>query len=102
MDIPVSVGTPVRAPAEGYVARVRDAKGPGYSYILLIHGDNVSTVFGHLSGFAVNEGDIVTRGSVIGYSGGAPGMNGAGLSSGPHLHFEVRENNRAVNPRRYL
>jgi len=102
MDIPASVGTPVIAPSDGYVARVRDSGGPGYSYLLLIHGDNVSTVFGHLSGFAVNEGDIITRGTVIGYSGGAPGMRGAGLSSGPHLHFEVRENNRAVNPRKYL
>ena len=102
MDIPASVGTPVKAPADGYVARVRDSGGPGYSYLLLIHGDNVSTVFGHLSGFAVNEGQIITRGTVIGYTGGAPGMRGAGLSSGPHLHFEVRENNRAVNPRKYL
>jgi len=102
MDIPAGVGTPVKAPADGYVARVRDSGGPGYNYLLLIHGDNVSTVFGHLSGFAVSEGQLITRGTVIGFTGGALGMNGAGLSTGPHLHFEVRENNRAVNARKYL
>lgn len=102
MDIPANVGSPVIAPADGYVARVHDAAGPGYSYVLLIHGGSVSTVFGHLSGFAVSEGAIITRGTVIGYSGGAPGSRGAGLSSGPHLHFEVRENGRAINPRKYL
>src|SRR3989338_508650 len=102
MDIPTYVGTPVLAPADGYVGRVRNAGGPGYNYILLLHGDGVSTVFGHLSGFAVNEGQMVSRGTVMGYTGGAPGTNGAGLSSGPHLHFEVRVNNVAVDPNKYL
>lgn len=102
IDIPTYVGTPVKAPADAYVGRVHNAAGPGYSYILLVHGGNVSTVFGHLSGFAVSEGDMVNRGSVIGYTGGAPGTSGAGLSSGPHLHFEVRVNNNAINPRQYL
>lgn len=102
IDIPANVGTPVEAPADGYVARVHDAGGPGYNYILLLHGDNISSVFGHLSGFAVREGDMVTRGTIIGYTGGAPGTAGAGLSSGPHLHFEVRQNNVPINPRKYL
>jgi murein DD-endopeptidase MepM/ murein hydrolase activator NlpD len=102
IDLPTNVGTPIQAPADGYVARVHQASGAGYSYILLVHGDNISTVFGHLSGFAVKENTMVTRGTVIGYTGGAPGTNGAGLSSGPHLHFEVRVNNVPVNPRNYL
>lgn len=102
IDMPTYVGTPVWAAADGYVGRVRNAGGPGYSYILLVHGDQVSTVYGHLSGFNVKEGQMVSRGSVIGYTGGAPGTNGAGLSSGPHLHFEVRKNNQAVNPRLFL
>lgn len=102
IDIPAYVGTPIKAPADGYVARLHDAGGPGYSYIMLIHGDKVTTVYGHVSGFAINEGQLVTRGTTLGYTGGAPGMRGAGLSSGPHLHFEVRVNGTNVNPRNYL
>ncbi|MEX1997602.1 MAG: peptidoglycan DD-metalloendopeptidase family protein [Candidatus Andersenbacteria bacterium] len=102
IDIPTYVGTPIRAPADGYVARLHDAGGPGYSYILMLHGESVSTVYGHVSGFATNEGQLVTRGTIIGYTGGAPGTRGAGLSSGPHLHFEVRVNNTPVDPAKYL
>lgn len=102
IDVPTNVGTPIHAPADGYVARTYDSGGPGYSYILVIHGDGLSTVYGHVSGFAVNEGQLVTRGTIIGYTGGAPGSHGAGLSSGPHLHFEVRQNNIPVNPMNYL
>jgi murein DD-endopeptidase MepM/ murein hydrolase activator NlpD len=102
MDMPTYVGTPVIAPADGYVARVHNANGPGYNYLLLLHGGEVSTVYGHLSGFTVSEGEMVSRGTIIGYTGGAPGTNGAGLSTGPHLHFEVRVNNSPVNPREYL
>jgi len=102
MDMPTYVGTPVTAPADGYVARVHNSGGTGYNYLLLLHGDKVSTVYGHLSGFTVAEGEMVSRGSIIGYTGGAPGTNGAGLSTGPHLHFEVRVNNATVNPRNYF
>jgi murein DD-endopeptidase MepM/ murein hydrolase activator NlpD len=103
IDIPTYVGTPIRAPADGYIGRLHDSRGPGYSYILMIHGDDISTVFGHASGFGdVAEGQRVSRGTVIGYTGGAPGMRGAGLSSGPHLHFEVRKNNATINPRGFL
>lgn len=102
IDIPTYMGTPVKAPADGYVARVHDSGNTNYSYLLMLHGDNISTVYGHLSGFAVNEGETVTRGQVIAYTGGAPGSRGSGLSTGPHLHFEVRQNNSPVNPRKFL
>lgn len=103
MDIPTYVGTPIKAPADGYIGRLHDSGGPGYSYILMIFGDDLSVVFGHVSGFAsVHEGQFVHRGDIIGYTGGAAGMHGAGLSSGPHLHFEVRLHNTPVNPRNYL
>ncbi len=101
-DIPSPVGTPIKAPADGYVGRTHDSGGRGYSYILLVHGDNLSTVYGHVSGFATQEGKLVRRGDVIGYTGGAAGARGSGLSSGPHLHFEVRKNNVAVNGLNYL
>ncbi len=101
-DIPTNVGTPIKAPADGYVGRAHDSGGRGYSYIMLIHGDNLSTVYGHVSGFAVSEGKFVKRGAVIGYTGGAAGSRGSGLSTGPHLHFEVRKNNVAVDSMGYL
>lgn len=101
-DIPTYVGTPIKAPADGYVAQTHDANGPGYSYILILHGDDVSTVYGHVSGFAVKQGQMVSRGTVIGYTGGAAGSRGAGLSTGPHLHFEVRVKNTPVDPMNYL
>lgn len=101
-DIPTYVGTPIKAPADGYVGRAHDSGGRGYSYIMLIHGDNLSTVYGHVSGFNVQEGAFVKRGDVIGYTGGAAGARGSGLSTGPHLHFEVRQNNIAVDAERFL
>lgn len=102
IDIPVPPGTAVKAGADGYVARASDAGGPGYSYVLILHGDDLSTVYGHLASISVSTGDIVVRGQTIGGSGGTPGSRGAGLSTGPHLHFEVRKNGLPVNPAGYL
>jgi murein DD-endopeptidase MepM/ murein hydrolase activator NlpD len=102
IDLPTHMGTEIRAAADAYVARNSIASGAGYSYILLIHGDNLSTVYGHISGATVAEGSFITRGQRIGYTGGAPGTRGSGLSTGPHLHFEVRKNGIPVNPTGYL
>jgi len=102
IDMPINMGTPIRAAADGYVAKVQIASGTGFSYILIIHGDNVSTMYGHVSGASVKEGTYITRGQVIGSTGGAPGTRGAGLSTGPHLHFEVRKNGIPVNGLPYL
>ncbi len=100
IDMPTHMGTPVRAAADGYVARAHDSGGPGYSYVLVLHGDNFSTVYGHLSSVSIGDGQFVTRGQVLGASGGVG--RGAGLSTGPHLHFEVRKNGVPVNPAQYL
>lgn len=101
LDLPTKVGTPVAAAAPGVIAWVRTTRFYGNN-IMIAHRDNVNTIYAHLSKFNVQEGDYVKRGDIIGYSGGAPGMQGAGLSTGAHLHFEVRENGLPVDPLGYL
>lgn len=100
-DVPTPVGTPIRAAAGGYVAWTKVGKQYG-NYIMIVHPGNIATVYAHLSRFAVSGDTYVDRGDIIGYSGGQPGMPGAGLSTGPHLHFEVRLNGIPVNAENYL
>lgn len=102
IDIRTPQGTIIHAAASGYVSRAKDA-GFGYSYISIIHADGLSTVYGHVSCISVKEGEFVVQGQAVGCSGGLPGTRGAGnLTTGAHLHLEVRLNGIPVNPEDYL
>ncbi|SPE24894.1 Peptidase M23 [Candidatus Sulfotelmatomonas gaucii] len=95
IDIDAPYGTPVRAAADGDVSGA--SMGAGYGReVVLDHGHEVRTVYGHLSAIAVVPGQRVTRGQVIGYVGES------GRATGPHLHYEVRVHNVPVNPYKYL
>lgn len=111
IDIAVPQGTPVFASADGVVGVARDVgwietatkKYPAYNYILIAHNNEISTLYGHLSKVSVSVGEVVKKGQVIGSSGATPGTAGAGLlTTGPHLHFEVRSNGLPVDPLNYL
>ena len=66
------------------------------NYVVISHGKGNTTLYAHLSSRAVKEGDTVKQGQVIGVTGST------GISSGPHLHYEIVENNKRVDPKQYL
>jgi len=79
----------------GQVVLVTSDGGYG-NYIALDHGDGLRTLYAHLSQFSVGAGQFVSRGQLIGRIGST------GYSTGPHLHFEVREQGVLRNPLNYL
>tara|TARA_Y100000310_G_scaffold339152_1_gene430945 strand:- start:332 stop:1204 length:873 start_codon:yes stop_codon:yes gene_type:complete len=101
IDIPIEQNSEVHAAASGEVEAVVD-NGMGYNYLILKHSGYV-TLYGHLLSFAVEEGQEVAEGQVIGYTGGQKGTPGAGqISTGPHLHFEIIAGGEHRDPLPYL
>ena len=96
-------GSPVRAIKSGYVARVKFDGTTNYAYVMIVHKDGISSVYGHVSKVFVKEDSFVAQGEVIALSGAAPGSVGSGrLTTGPHLHLEIRLNGIPVDPLQYL
>ena len=95
VDISSSYGQAVLAPADGVVTYADFYNGYG-RMLQIDHGNGISTRYGHLSGFAVADGQTVRKGQVIAYVGLS------GRSTGPHLHYEVRIHDTPVNPHKFL
>ncbi len=95
VDISCRYGQPIMAPADGVVTYASFYSGYG-RMIVIDHGNGITTRYGHLSGFAVTDGQTLRKGQVIGYVGMS------GRSTGAHLHYEVRINDTPVNPHKYL
>ena len=95
VDIGAGSGTPIRAAASGRVVYAGWMSGYG-NLVAIDHGGGISTAYGHQSGIAVGNGEVVSQGQTIGYVGCT------GHCFGPHLHFEVRVNGSPVDPLGYL
>ena len=96
IDIGAPKGTPIKAAASGTVVHSGN-KNDGYgNYIILSHGNGVQTYYAHCSQLLVSKGQSVEQGQVIAKVGST------GISTGNHLHFEVRINGVAQNPQNYV
>jgi murein DD-endopeptidase MepM/ murein hydrolase activator NlpD len=89
------MGTPIEAPANGVITSARWEAGYGNT-VTIDHGYGIITRFAHASRILVGVGQRVDRGDRIALVGNT------GLSTGPHLHYEVHVNGRPVNPLRYI
>jgi murein DD-endopeptidase MepM/ murein hydrolase activator NlpD len=95
VDVSAEYGAPVHVTADGVVTVTETHVGYGRC-VVVEHGFGITTLYAHLSSYAVVPGTHVKRGEVIGYAGIS------GRSTGPHVHYEVRVNNAPVNPWRYM
>lgn len=96
LDIANSMGTPIRAAASGTVTYAQYNSGGYGNLVIISHGNGVQTYYGHCSKLYVTAGQTVSQGEVI------SAMGSTGISTGSHLHWEVRINGVAQNPRNYL
>ncbi|MCX6295871.1 MAG: peptidoglycan DD-metalloendopeptidase family protein [Bacteroidetes bacterium] len=92
MDFAAPQGTEIRATGDGVVERA-DATAQGYgNHVVINHGYGYETLYGHMLKFVVHAGQKIKRGQLIGYVGST------GLSTAPHVHYEVHKNGQIVNP----
>ena len=96
IDLAARYGTRVNAAADGVVVAVANTNVGYGNYVIVAHGGGIMTLYGHLLETDVRVGDRVARGHRIGLEGTS------GLSTGPHLHFELRANDQVTDPMPYL
>ena len=95
LDFTANTGTPIRAAADGIVALAEVSGGYG-NMVKIEHGAGLETRYGHASKLLVKAGERVVKGQIIAEVGST------GRSTGPHLHYEIRLNGEALDPRKYL
>jgi murein DD-endopeptidase MepM/ murein hydrolase activator NlpD len=91
LDLAATTGTPILAAGDGVVVMAGDCGGYG-NCVVIDHGNSIATLYGHQSQLAVSVGAHVDAGQLIGDAGST------GLSTGPHLHFEVRVHGVPIDP----
>lgn len=94
LDLVAPIGTPVLAPADGIAKDIREDRYLGL-VLTLSHGSKYETLYGHLKEVLVKRGQIVKKGDVIALTGNS------GISTGPHLHYEIKYMGENVNPENY-
>lgn len=95
IDVSAPMGTPIVAPAAGRVMSVRRERGYG-NVLEIDHGNGIVTKFAHTSRIVVRQGQRVTRGQLV------ANVGNSGLSTGPHLHYEIHVNGAVVDPLKYV
>lgn len=103
IDLPLAMQSPIKAPEDAVVIKVRGGSGLDYHYVILEHPGGIRSLYGHVYRILVREGDVVSKGQVFALSGGMPGTTGAGfMTTGAHLHLEFSKNGSYVDPLNYL
>jgi murein DD-endopeptidase MepM/ murein hydrolase activator NlpD len=93
IDFTAATGTPIYATGDGKVLAKRKRGGSGYGkYVVIDHGYGYESLYAHMSSVSVRAGQTVKRGEIIGKVGNT------GLSTAPHLHYEVHRNGKKINP----
>ena len=92
MDFSAKTGTEIYATGDGVISKVKKSKRGYGNYVKINHGFGYETLYAHMSKYIVKKGQKVKRGEVIGYVGNS------GISTAPHLHYEVRKDNKKINP----
>jgi murein DD-endopeptidase MepM/ murein hydrolase activator NlpD len=92
VDLSIKVGTPVKPIMVGTVEKVDHSKFDYGNSIIINHGSGITSLYAHLSKTLVKEGDKVTLDTILGLSGST------GNSTGPHLHLEIRQDEKPINP----
>lgn len=96
IDLKAPMSTPIRATADGTIKIVKDVPDGHGLHIIIQHSDGYETLYGNLSRASVTPGQTIVKGEIIGKSGNS------GQSTAPHLHYEIRQNQKPVNPEVYI